>query len=205
LLNNDILRRLRYTFDLSDNQVINVFAAADKIVSRAQISDWLKKEDAPNFIECSDEILATFLNGFINIKRGKREGAQAKPETHLTNNLIFKKLRIALALKDDDILDILSLVDFKLSKHELSAFFRAPEHRQSRQCKDQVLRNFLNGLQKRYVTAPKSLPKKTVSKSKPAATATNKTKRETLSLGKSPTKHAKPSAKKIEHFQWKEK
>jgi len=59
-------------------------------------------------------------------------------------------LRIALALKDDDILDILALVDFRLSKHELSAFFRAPTHRQSRQCKDQVLRNFLNGMQKRY-------------------------------------------------------
>jgi len=150
MLNNDVLRRIRYTFDLSDTQVINTFSAANKVVIRTQISDWLKKEEDPAFVECSDLLLAYFLDGFINEKRGKREGRQSKPESHLTNNLIFKKLRIALALKDDDILNILSLVDFKLSKHELSAFFRAPEHRQSRQCKDQVLRNFLNGLQAKY-------------------------------------------------------
>jgi len=150
MLNNDVLRRIRYSFDLSDTQVVNTFAAANKVVSRTQISDWLKKEEDPAFVECSDLLLAYFLDGFINEKRGKREGRQSKPESHLTNNLIFKKLRIALALKDDDILNILSLVDFKLSKHELSAFFRAPEHRQSRQCKDQVLRNFLNGLQAKY-------------------------------------------------------
>ncbi|MDX8380948.1 MAG: DUF1456 family protein [Ghiorsea sp.] len=150
MLNNDVLRRIRYSFDLSDTQVINTFAAANKVVSRTQISDWLKKEEDPAFVECSDLLLAYFLDGFINEKRGKREGRQSKPESHLTNNLIFIKLRIALALKDDDILNILSLVDFKLSKHELSAFFRAPEHRQSRQCKDQVLRNFLNGLQAKY-------------------------------------------------------
>ena len=199
MINNDILKRIRYTFDLSDSKVISVFAAADKKVSRAQISDWLKKEDDPAFIECSDETLATFLNGFINIKRGKRDGIQPKPETHLTNNLIFKKLRIALALKDDDILDILSLMDFKLSKHELSSFFRASTHRQSRQCKDQVLRNFLNGMQKRFYQEPSSKEKSFTTKSsiaKPSSTktSTTKTKRDTLSLGKT-----KPKT-----FQWKQ-
>jgi len=175
MLNNDVLRRIRYTFDLSDTQVINTFSAANKVVSRTQISDWLKKEEDPAFVECSDLLLAYFLDGFINEKRGKREGKQSKPESHLTNNLIFKKLRIALALKDDDILNILSLVDFKLSKHELSAFFRAPEHRQSRQCKDQVLRNFLNGLQAKY-RKPKTDDTKQENSGNPAVNVKNESK-----------------------------
>lgn len=150
MVNNDILRRIRYTFDLSDNKMMSVFALADKKVSREEISDWLKKEDAPAFQECSDKILAIFLNGFIIDKRGKRDGPQPQAEDYLTNNLIFKKLRIALNFKDEDILSVLALVNLKISKHELSAFFRAPEHRQSRQCKDQVLRNFLHGLQVKY-------------------------------------------------------
>lgn len=201
MIYNDILKRVRFTFDLSDSKMMAVFAAADKKVSRAQISDWLKKEDDPAFVECDDQTLAAFLNGFINIKRGKREGKQPKPETHLTNNLIFKKLRIALALKDEDILNILSLVDFKLSKHELSAFFRAPEHRQSRQCKDQVLRNFLNGMQKHYRpkgdTPQPAKPKKAASIAKP--------QRKTLSLGNPKSKFNDSDKPSIKTFQWKEK
>lgn len=150
MVNNDILRRIRYTFDLSDNKMMSVFALAGKKVSREEISNWLKKEDAPTFQTCNDKVLATFLNGFIIERRGKRDKPQPQAEDYLTNNLIFKKLRIALNFKDDDILNVLALVGLKISKHELSAFFRSPEHRQSRQCKDQVLRNFLHGLQVKY-------------------------------------------------------
>ena len=64
----------------------------------------------------------------------------------MTNNDILKKLRVALSLRDDDILKILELVDFKISKSELSAFFRKEGHPNYRECGDQVLRNFLNGL-----------------------------------------------------------
>ena len=72
------------------------------------------------------------------------------PEDHLTNNMIFMKLKIALNLKAEDILDILDLADFRLSKHELSAFFRKPGHKHFRACKDQVLRNFMNGMKEKY-------------------------------------------------------
>jgi len=64
----------------------------------------------------------------------------------MTNNDVFKKLRVALMLRDDDIIEILQLVDFKLSKSELSAFFRKDDHPNYRECGDQILRNFLNGL-----------------------------------------------------------
>ena len=90
------------------------------------------------------------MNGFINLKRGKREGEQPRPEKRLTNNMIFRKLRIALSMKDDDIMEIFKLVRIHVSKHELSALFRSPGQSQYRECKDQFLRNFLLGLQKKY-------------------------------------------------------
>ena len=64
----------------------------------------------------------------------------------LTNNDILKKLRVALKMRDDDIVKVLSLVDFKISKSELGAFFRAEDHPKYMECQDQILRNFLNGL-----------------------------------------------------------
>ena len=64
----------------------------------------------------------------------------------LSNNDIIKKLRVALKLRDTDIIEILKLVDYEISKTELSAFFRAEDHENYKPLKDQILRNFLNGL-----------------------------------------------------------
>jgi len=155
--NNDVLRRIRYIFDLSDSKMIALFALADAQVTRGQISDWLKKEDDPAFENCPDLQLATFLNGLINDKRGKKEGPQMKPERRLNNNIIFRKLKIALNLKDEGVLDILDLAELSISKHELSAFFRKPGHKHYRECHDQVLRNFLKGLQIKYRETRKSI------------------------------------------------
>jgi uncharacterized protein YehS (DUF1456 family) len=152
--NNNILQRIRYIFDFSDDKMIAIFGQADLEVTRAEVSNWLKKEDDPEYDTINDKLLATFLNGLINDKRGKREGEQPKPEKRLTNNLILRKLKIALELKSEDMLEMLDLAGFKLSKHELSAFFRKPEQRQYRVCKDQVLRNLLMGMQLKY--RPKS-------------------------------------------------
>jgi len=148
--NNDILRRIRYTFNLNDSKMIAVFSSTGYRVTRAQISDWLKKEDDPAFKKCSDIQMALFLNGFINDKRGKREGEQPVPEKYLNNNIIFRKIRIALNLKDEDVLEIINLTKMNVSKHEVSAFFRKPGHKHFRSCGDQMLRTFLKGLQLKY-------------------------------------------------------
>ncbi len=141
------MRRIRYTFDFSDTQMISIFSQAALEVTREQISDWLKKEDDPSFKKCDDKQLAYFLNGLINEKRGKKEGAQPAIEKHLNNNIIFRKLKIALNLKSEEILAILNNTNINISKHELSAFFRKPGHKHYRECKDQILRNFLTGIQ----------------------------------------------------------
>ncbi len=148
--NNDILRRIRYTFEFNDSKMIEIFGLADYQVTRAHISDWLKKDDDSAYQELTDNELAFFLNGLINDKRGKKEGEQPIPEKRLNNNIIFRKLKIALNLKDEDILEILTLVEMRISKHELSAFFRNPNQNQYRPCEDQILRNFLHGMQIKY-------------------------------------------------------
>jgi len=150
MINNDILRRLRYTFNFDDSKMIAIFGLAEHQVTREQVSDWLKKEEDPAFQPCSDTQLAIFLNGLINDKRGKLDGPQPVPEDRLTNNIIFRKLNIALNLKADDVVEILNLAELRVSKPELSAFFRKPGHKHYRACKDQILRNFLNGMQIKY-------------------------------------------------------
>lgn len=144
--NNDTLRSLRYTFDFDDDQMMALFELGGRPATRAEISDWLKKDDDPAFKAIYDRDLAHFLNGLIVKKRGKKEGPPAVAEKSLSNNGVLRKIRIALSLQDEDMLELLSKAGQHLSKHELSAFFRNPSQSQYRPCKDQVLRNFLKGL-----------------------------------------------------------
>jgi len=148
--NGDILRRIRYTFDFGDDQMIDLFAKGGKEVTRAEVSNWLKKDDHEDYIGINDKQLATFLNGLIIMNRGEKDGGPPKAEKTLTNNIILRKLKIALTLKSDDIVDILKLAGFQVSPHEITALFRKPDQKQYRKCKDQFLRNFLHGMQIRY-------------------------------------------------------
>lgn len=148
--NNDIIRKIRYIFDYNDSTMMNIFKSSGKEISIEQLSNWLKKDEDEDFVGIYDKDLASFLNGFINEKRGKKEGEQPKPEKTLTNNIILRKLKIALNLQSDDMLNILKLAGLTFGKHELTAFFRKPSQRQYRMCKDQFLRNFLYGMELKY-------------------------------------------------------
>jgi len=150
MTNNDILRRIRYAFDFNDSKMIAIFGLADLKVTREQISAWLKKDDDPAFQQCSDAQKEIFLNGLISDRRGKKEGAHPKPEKRLNNNIILRKLRIALELKSEDMLEIMNSTNMRISEHELSELFSKPEHKNYRECQDQIWRNFLNGVQLRH-------------------------------------------------------
>jgi len=81
------------------------------------------------------------------MKKTRLEGNEGEDkENTMTNNEILKKLRIALSLKDTDMIEILKLADFDISKSELSALFRSEDQRNFKECGDQILRRFLNGL-----------------------------------------------------------
>jgi uncharacterized protein YehS (DUF1456 family) len=150
MTNNDILRRLRFCLNYNDAKMIEVYRAADVgTISSASLSSWLQKEEHENYKSLSDKDFSIFLTGLINVLRGKKQGAPAPIEVSLNNNVILRKIKIALNLQSNEIIEILALADFRFSEHELSALFRKPEHKHFRLCKDQVLRNFLMGLQKR--------------------------------------------------------
>ena len=150
MTNNDILRRIRFLFDFSDLKMIEVFKLVNHTVQRSEVSNWLKKEEDPLFVELTDLQLSIFLNGLVIYKRGKRDGPLPEPEDPLTNNVILRKLKIALNLKTDDILDLFAFINKRIGKHELSAFFRHPENKSYELCMDQYLRHFLNALQAKY-------------------------------------------------------
>ena len=146
---NDVLRRIRYTFDFNDQKMMEVFASGDLSVERTKVCAWLKQEEDPGFEPINDRQMAQFLNGLINQRRGRREGPQPVPEESLSNNMVLMKLRIALNLQSDDVQALLLETGLSFSKHELSALFRKPGHKHYRHCEDQLLRNFLKGLQLR--------------------------------------------------------
>ena len=150
MTNNDVLRRLRYTFDFSDAAMINLFQAAGDEATRSDVSSWLKQDDDGDFQSLDDERLAAFLNGLINEKRGKREGPPRPAQIKLSNNDVLRKLKIALNLQAAGMLEILLSAQMPISKHELSALFRKPTHKHYRECKDQLLRAFLKGIQLKY-------------------------------------------------------
>lgn len=148
--NNDILRRLRFTLSLDDSKVIELFTLGNLPVDRATISNWLKRDGDEYFTDLSDKELASFLNGLIIDKRGKQEGKEPVAEDKLTNNLILRKLKIALNLTSDDIVEAFKLIDKKITNSEIGSFLRNPNHNKYKEFNGQYLRYLLNGLQAKY-------------------------------------------------------
>jgi uncharacterized protein YehS (DUF1456 family) len=149
MINNDVLRAVRYMLDLSDGKVMELIQLADPAlpISREEVQALLLKEGEPGFVACSNKLLALFLDGLVLHRRGRDDSRPPRPlEQRVTNNVVLKKLRVAFELKDVDMHQIMDSVGFPLSKPELSALFRQSDHKNFRLCGDQVLRNFLKGL-----------------------------------------------------------
>ncbi|EJD6377370.1 MULTISPECIES: DUF1456 family protein [Providencia] len=147
MLNNYVLRSVRYMLDLSDAQMVKIVKLADLAVTKEEMMTWLKKDNEPEYVECNDNVMGHFLNGLIYHRRGKDENHPAPDvDSRLNNNIMLKKLRVAFELKDTDMIEIYQLVDFRVSKPELNAVFRKPGHKNYRECGDQLLRYFLKGL-----------------------------------------------------------
>ena len=152
MINNDVLRSIRYMLDLSDSMVVDTIHLADAAfdVDASQVHDFLRKDEEPLFEACPDAVLSRFLDGLIYHYRGRDESQpQRAPEQRITNNVVLKKLRVAFELKDVDMHAVFEAAGFPMSKPELSALFRQPDHKNYRDCGDQALRNFLKGLTQR--------------------------------------------------------
>jgi uncharacterized protein YehS (DUF1456 family) len=149
MINNDVLRGIRYMLDLSDGKVVEITHLADANfpIEKEDVQAFLKKDGEAGYVECSNKVLAHFLDGLVFYRRGRDESLPPRPvEKRVTNNVVLKKLRVAFELKDVDMHQILESAGFPVSKPELSALFRQPDHKNFKLCGDQLLRNFLKGL-----------------------------------------------------------
>lgn len=170
--NNDILIRLRYALDIRDIDMMEIFKLGGITVTREELQRILLKPKNPNHTDtdeeefiaddnmrkCNNYMLEAFLNGFITFKRGKQEPKPGEPEKQAyiikdnksVNNVLLKKLKIALSLTSEDMLEILKVSGIDLSNGELSAVLRKEGQRNYKECGDRYARNFLKGLAIRY-------------------------------------------------------
>ncbi len=147
MTNNDIIISIRYTLHLKNSEVVELFALAGEEISNLDTVAILKRDDEDGHLPCSDEQLHNFLDGLIVKNRGPKDGPAPKiNKRRIDNNMILRKLRIAFTLKDTDVIDILKLTNFRMSKGELGAMARKRIHPNYTECGDQFMRNFLRGL-----------------------------------------------------------
>jgi len=177
--NNDILIRLRYALDIKDTEVVEIFRLGGVDISKEDVLKMLQKpkdnknngtdntdnddndrnkDDFKDNLKCNNFMLESFLNGFIIFKRGKQEEKPDQPsrpvlsirDSKSVNNVLLKKVKIALELSSEDMLDILESAGVSITKGELSAVFRKEGHKNYKECGDRYARNFLRGLATKY-------------------------------------------------------
>lgn len=150
--NNDILRRLRFALNIKDEVMVNIFSLGEYKVTKDEMLGYLKKEEEEGYLKCSNKVLIAFLEGLIIYKRGRQEEKDGAKKEKIDvnrnnlNNVILRKLRIALSFKSDDMIGIFKLAGLNISSSELSALFRSEEHRNYMRCGDKYIRDFLKGL-----------------------------------------------------------
>ena len=161
--NNDILIRLRYAMEIKNKEMAEIFKLGAVDVTVPEVIKILTKSDeddaeSDDQIKCNNSMLDSFLNGFIIFKRGKQEpkpGQPDMPEPSIkksanVNNFLLKKVKIALALTTEDMLDIFEKAGITVSKGELGALLRKEGHKNYKECGDKYARNFLKGLAVKY-------------------------------------------------------
>jgi uncharacterized protein YehS (DUF1456 family) len=160
--NNDLLIRLRYALEIKNKEMAEIFKLGGVEVTVPEVIQILTKSDDEyeddNQIKCNNNMFDSFLNGLIIFKRGRQEskpGESNTPEPVSTksanvNNLLLKKVKIALALTTDDMLEIFEMAGIRVSKGELGALLRKEGHKNYKECGDKFARNFLKGLALKY-------------------------------------------------------
>ena len=150
MTNNDFLRRLRYALNIKDNVMVQIFKKGNIVLTREDVIDYLKKDIDEGFKKLNNNDLIAFLDGLIVQKRGKREDGTPIPQVKVTknnlNNILLRKLRIALSFKSYDMIKIFKLGGVEISEGELSALFRSEDHKNYKECGDKYIRVFLKGL-----------------------------------------------------------
>ena len=169
--NNYILVKIKHAMDLNNKDMVDIFRLGGIAISEEEVQNLLigERESISNecdkhyedeieeITKCKNITLESFLNGFIIFKRGEKETKTGQPEilsingNKNINNIMLKKLKIALSLSSQDMLDIFEDMGSSLTKGELTDIFRKEGHKHYKKCADEHAVNFLEGLSKRRV------------------------------------------------------
>ena len=160
--NNDILIRLRYALEIKNKEMAEIFKLGGVDVTVPEVIQILTRSDDDmdenQQIKCNNSMFDSFLNGLIIFKRGRQEPKSelsnqpepVSPKSANVNNLLLKKVKIALSLTTEDMLDIFENAGIRVSKGELGALLRKEGHKNYKECGDKFARNFLKGLAVKY-------------------------------------------------------
>ncbi len=150
---NEILYRIQKALNLSIEDILKAYALEDFKMDKPHLEALLKRRQDKGYMLCSYEELGVFLDGLVTLKRGPSPKKPNDDEAvELTNNLILKKLRIALELKEAETEIIFGLADIELSKQQLSSLFRKETHKNFKPCSSELLMAFIEGLDEFYYT-----------------------------------------------------
>ncbi len=146
MTNNYKLSLLMNSLKLSKTDILKSYKLVDKKITQDDVDDILREPSDEKFVLLSDEGFEMFLNGFIIYKRGPSDKKAKKQKIYFSNNIILKKLKIALNLKDEDIIKVFQNDGLEITKSQLTAYFRRDGHINYRKCSDSLLKRFINGL-----------------------------------------------------------
>lgn len=144
---NEILYRIQKALSLTTEEMLKAYELEEYTMDEKHLKSLLKRRQEKDFVPATFEELGVFLDGLITLKRGASSNKTGEDEAvELNNNLILKKLRIALNLKEPETEIIFGLADVTLSKQQLSSLFRKEGHKNFKPCSDELLMAFLYGL-----------------------------------------------------------
>ena len=148
---NEILYRIQKALNLTNQEMLEAYKLEDYKMEASHLESILKRRLDDGFTVASYEELGVFLDGLVTLKRGPSPKKVNEDEAvELTNNLILKKLRIALELKEAETEIIFGLADVELTKQQLASLFRKEGHKNFKECSDELLMAFLDGLDEFY-------------------------------------------------------
>ena len=152
---NEILYRIQQALNLTTEEMMETYKLEAYPMEASHLESLLKRRHDEGFMLCSYEELGVFLDGLVTLKRGPSPKKTNEGEViELTNNLILKKLRIALELKEAETEIIFGLAERELSKQHLASLFRKEGHKNFKACSDEMLMAFLEGLDEFYFVDP---------------------------------------------------
>lgn len=148
---NDILFKIKTALSLDEEMIIKAYALVEREMTKDRVTNILKKHQDKGYEEATYEELGLFLDGLVLLKRGVNSTPKDENETvELTNNLILKKLRVALELKEAELVILFALAEVTITKRQIGSLFRKEGGKNFKPCSDELLLSFLEGLDEFY-------------------------------------------------------